>query len=80
MSDGNPPSFFRSWERMWEVLSFITLLLGILVFLIAPFGGVTQTDGTYLLAISVVSVLQAIYFDRKALETEARQAEGHPAS
>ena len=65
MSDDNSPSFYWSLERFWEGLSVLTLLLGILVWLIEPYGGLTTEDGLILLTISVVSVLQAIYFDRK---------------
>ena len=65
MSDDNSPSFYWSLERFWEGLSVLTFLLGILVWLIAPWGSLTTTDGTILLTISIVSVLQAIYFDRK---------------
>ena len=69
MSDkavNNPSSFYWSFERFWEVLSVITLILGVLVWLIAPAGGLTVSDGYILLTISIVCVLQAIYFDRKA--------------
>ena len=69
----NPPSFYFAFERFWEVLSVVTLLLGILVWLIAPAGGLTTEDGSILLAISIVSVLQAIYFDRKSQQA----ATGH---
>ena len=65
MSDDNSPSFYWSLERFWEGLSVLTLALGILVWLIEPYGGLTADDGLILLTISVVSVLQAIYFDRK---------------
>ena len=67
----NPPSFYFAFERFWEVLSVITLLLGILVWLIAPAGGLTTDDGSILLLISVVCVLQAIYFDRKSQQAAA---------
>ena len=72
MSDGNPPSFFWSLERFWEGLAVLTFLLSILVYLIAPNFGLVQSDGTYILTISIVSVLQAIYFDRKMQEAEVR--------
>jgi uncharacterized membrane protein len=68
----NPPSFYWSFERFWEVLSVVTFLLGILVWLIAPYGSLTTTDGYILLLISTVCVLQAIYFDRKSQQAEVR--------
>jgi len=68
----NPPSFYFSFERFWEVLSVVTFLLGIIVWLVAPYGSLTTTDGTILLTIGIFCVLQAIYFDRKA-----QQAKGH---
>jgi hypothetical protein len=67
----NPPSFYWSFERFWEVLSVVTLLLGILVWLIAPTGGLTTSDASILLAISIVCALQAIYFDRKSQQALA---------
>jgi len=67
----NPPSFYWSFERFWEVLSVVTLLLGILVWLIAPTAGLTSNDAIVLLTISIISVLQAIYFDRKTLQAAA---------
>lgn len=67
----NPPSFYWSFERFWEVLSIVTLLLGILVWLIEPAGGLNYEDAIILLTISIVSVLQAIYFDRKTIQAEA---------
>ena len=80
MSDGNPPSFYRSFERFWEGISFLTFLLGIVVWLIAPTWGLTVDDGLILLTISIVGVLQAIYYDRKAQHAEASQAGTRPAS
>jgi hypothetical protein len=67
----NPSSFYWQFERFWEVLSVITLALGVIVWLIAPAGGLTTTDGIILLTISIVCVLQAIYFDRKSQQEAA---------
>jgi hypothetical protein len=75
MSDGNPPSFYRSFERFWEILSVVTFLIGIITFLAA-----SNSDGDYLLYVSIVGVLQAIYFDRKALEAETRASKMPPSS
>jgi len=74
MSSGNPPSFYESLEHFWEGVSVVTFLLGIIALLIAPNLDFTEADGTYLLYISIICVLQAIYFDRKAQQAEARQA------
>jgi hypothetical protein len=80
MSDGNPPSFYRSFERFWEILAVVTFLIGIVAFLAASNFSITQSDGDYLLYVSIVSTLQAIYFDRKALEAETRAAKLPPGS
>ena len=61
----NPPSYYWSFERFWEILSVITLVLGVIVWLVAPAGGLTFSDAYILVTISAVCVLQAIYFDRK---------------
>ncbi len=67
----NPSSFYRSFERFWEVLSVVTLAIGIVVWLIAPVRGLTVSDAYILMTISIVCVLQAIYFDRKAQQAAA---------
>jgi magnesium-transporting ATPase (P-type) len=69
----NPPSFYWSLERFWEVLSVVTLLLGVVVWLIEPTWGFTANDSIVLLTISIISVLQAIYFDRKTQHAEGRR-------
>jgi hypothetical protein len=74
MSDkavNNPSSFYFAFERFWEVLSVVTLLLGILVWLVAPAGGLTVSDAYILVTVSIVCVLQAIYFDRKSQQAAA---------
>lgn len=68
----NPPSFYWSFERFWEVLSVITLTLGVIVWLIAPSGGLSASDALILLTISIVCVLQAIYYDRKVQQAARR--------
>ena len=73
MSVDNPPTFYWQFERFWEVLAFLTFILGILAYLIAPNLGLAQTDGVFLMTVSIACVLQAIYFDRKTHEA-ARHA------
>ena len=69
----NPPSYYWSFERFWEILSIITLVLGVIVWLIAPVGSLTVSDAYILITISVVCVLQAIYFDRKVHQAAVRR-------
>ena len=69
----NPPSFYWSFERFWEILSILTLALGILVWLLAPIGSLTVSDAYMLVFISMVCALQAIYYDRKVHQAARKQ-------